>query len=130
MSNLLGMKRRAPREGVAESKVLHAWHIFRNRKRTKKTNPDGTVVITVSMSPGPTLKQWAKQEIKSAGPEADACKAWLEYKSGKLEKAAKAERFKNKGSLNAQIAAATKSARKARSSRKKGAAKQEVKKEK
>lgn len=119
MSNLLGMKRRSARENVAESRVLHAWHVARNRKRTKKTNPDGSVTITVTMSPGPTLKEWARAEIKSNGTEAVACKAWLEHKAGKLEHAAKAERHKNKGALNAQIAQATKSAKKS----KKGAGK-------
>lgn len=114
MSNQLGMKRRTARDNVSESRVLHAWRVARNRKRTKKTNPDGSVTITVSSSPGPTLKEWARAEIKSGGPEATACKAWLEHKSGKLEKAAKAERFKNKGSLNAQIAQATKTAKKSK----------------
>lgn len=114
MSNLTNMRRSKARDNVAESRVLHAWRIFRNRKRVKKTNPDGSVTITVSVSPGPTLKEWARAEIKSAGPEAEACKAWLEHKSGKLEKAARAERFKNKGALNAQIAAMTKAAKKSK----------------
>lgn len=125
-SNTLGMKRRSARENVAESQVLHAWHTFRNRKRTKKTNPDGSVTVSLSVSPGPTLKQWAKAEVKAGGTFAPQCKTWLENKTGKLEKEAMALRFQNKGAMNAQIAAATKLAKKS----KKGAKTAVPKKEK
>lgn len=119
-SNLLGMKRRSPRADVAQSKVHHAWHIARNRKVVKKTLEDGSVFRSVTISPGPSLKDWAREQIKSNGPHAVECDLWLNtHKAGKLERAAKALRKKEKGAMLAQIAQATKSAKK---SKKKGSA--------
>ncbi|HVI39153.1 MAG TPA: hypothetical protein VM577_00700 [Anaerovoracaceae bacterium] len=119
-SNLLGMKRNSPRSDVAQSKVHHAWHQARNRKVVKKTLEDGSVIRTVTISPGQSLKTWAREQVKSNGPHAVECDLWLNsHKAGKVERAAMAERKKTKGGMLAQIAAATKSAKK---SKKKGSA--------
>ncbi len=57
-------------------KVKNSWHRARNFH--KKKNAEG--VLTKSFSPGPTLKSWAKEQVKNSGPHAEECSQWLQNK--------------------------------------------------
>lgn len=114
MSNLNGMKHDEPRSEVARTRAHAAWHGARFRKLTKKTNEDGSITRIVSISPGPSFKEWARLQVKNSSPFATECGVWLENKSGAPERASKALRLKNKGGTLAMIAAATKASKKSK----------------
>jgi hypothetical protein len=104
------------------SAVLKGWHSERGRKihREKLTDATGkvTIVKSISINPGPSMKEFARLQVKTQGPFALEADAWLnEHKGGKLERTAMALRKKEKGPMMAQISAATKAARR---SKKKG----------
>jgi hypothetical protein len=82
-SNFKNMKRHTPRSEVAASRVKKAWHALRHRKKTKTADGE----IRFSQNDGPSLKEWAKQEIKDKGSLATECSLWLELKNkiGKKE---------------------------------------------
>lgn len=64
------------RDEVAAKRVKNAWH--KVRCVSKKKDADGNLVKT--MSPGPTLKQWAKEQIKNSGSHSQECEVWLKNK--------------------------------------------------
>lgn len=57
-------------------KVKNTWH--KSRNFSKKKNSDG--VTTKTISPGLTLKKWAKNQIETSGSHAEECEQWLKNK--------------------------------------------------
>lgn len=62
---------------VSVKRTKKAWHVARSFK--KKKDADGR--ITVSKTPGPTLKVWARQQIEENSLYAEDCKIWLYNKA-------------------------------------------------
>jgi Tfp pilus assembly protein FimV len=73
MSNSNNMRRSAPRAEVAAKQVKSAWHQVRSRKASK----DAEGNRTITMAPGLSLKQWAKEQVKNNTTMASLCEQWL-----------------------------------------------------
>lgn len=87
-SNVEGMKRSSARDFVPSKQVKKAWRKTRNYK-VKKDN-DGNIVSR-NMSPGLSLKEWARKEASRLDrrPEDTAAVAWLKRKATKQVKVKK-----------------------------------------
>lgn len=60
------------------SAIKTLWHRARGRSRRK--NAEGQVIVT-RMKPGPTLKVWAREQVKNQTSDAAVCQEWLEHKN-------------------------------------------------
>lgn len=70
------MRRGSPRFEVAAKQIKATWHKVRSRKISK----DADGLRTVTMVPGPSLKEWVREQISSNSNMKSVCEQWLANK--------------------------------------------------
>ena len=107
--------------GSEKGRIRRAWHKARGRRITWEEMKDPSGKVTgrqkkIVMNPGPSLKVWARKQIVEKTSEASTAQAWFDArKAGAAsERAAKEQRWANRGATIEATGRASKAARKSK----------------